>query len=282
MKTWLITGASSGLGAATARCVLEAGHNVVITARDAERVGSLAREFPNQTLPVALDLANDLQIKAVVRAALDGFGHIDVLMNSAGISYHAAIEEGIDTDIRDLFETNLFGLAAMIRAVLPGMRKRGSGTIINISSASGIVAYPGLGHYSASKFAVEGLSEALWQEVEPLGLRVILVEPGVFRTGIIGRTPNAPRIPAYAATAHAMIDFIEANDEVNHRGDPARAGAVLLDAVQSGNAPHRLILDDDCYDAVRTKLSEQLADHAAWERVSRSTNFPYPILASLP
>ena len=274
MKTWLITGASSGIGAALARAVLEAGHNVAVTARNAARVSALADAAPDRVLPIALDLAHPDQIAAAVRAAEERFGGIDVLVNNAGLVYFGAVEEGEDAEVRKLFEANVFGLGAMLRAALPGMRARGSGTVVNLSSASGLVAYPGLGYYSASKFAVEGLTEALWQEVEPLGIKVILVEPGAFRTGINARSPRAPSNPSCAPAANEMLGFLESAGDTVCRGDPERAAAVILHAVETGDAPHRLILGSDAYAGVTGKLDAMRADCARWEAVSKSTDFP--------
>ncbi len=273
MKTWLITGASSGIGAALARAVLKAGHNVAVTARNAARVSALADAAPDRVLPIALDLAHPDQIAAAVRAAEERFGGIDVLVNNAGLVYLGAVEEGEDAEVRKLFEANVFGLCAMLRAALPGMRARGSGTVVNLSSASGLVAYPGLGYYSASKFAVEGLTEALWQEVEPLGIKVILAEPGAFRTGINARSPRAPSNPACAPAAAEMLGFLEAAGDTICRGDPERAAAVILRAVETGDAPHRLILGSDAYAGVTGKLDAMRAEYARWEAVSKSTDF---------
>ena len=211
---------------------------------------------------------------AMLAAAADRFGGIDVLVNNAGLVYLGAVEEGEDSEVRKLFEANVFGLAAMLRAALPGMRARGSGTVVNLSSASGLVAYPGLGYYSASKFAVEGLTEALWQEVEPLGIKVILVEPGAFRTGINARSPRAPSNPACAPAAAEMLGFLEAAGDTICRGDPERAAAVLSRAVETGDAPHRLILGSDAYAGVTGKLDAMGAEYAQWKAVSESTDFP--------
>jgi NAD(P)-dependent dehydrogenase (short-subunit alcohol dehydrogenase family) len=272
MKTWLITGASSGIGAALARAVLAAGHNAVVTARDATRVESLADGHPGRVLPIALDLTQPEGITAALNAAQARFGGIDVLVNNAGLAYFGAVEEGEDAAIRTLFEANVFGLAAMLRAALPAMRARGSGTIVNFSSASGVIAYPGLGYYSASKFAVEGLTEALWREVEPLGLKVILVEPGAFRTGINARSPRAPVKNGCAPAAHQMLDFLEASGDAICPGDPERAAAVLVRVVDTGKAPHRLIMGSDCFDGVMEALDDRKQEYKTWETVSRSTD----------
>lgn len=273
MTTWLITGASSGIGAALARAVLAAGHSVAATARNAAGVAALVEAYPDQVLALALDLARPEQIDAAVRDTQDRFGAIDVLVNNAGLAYYGAIEEGEDAAIRGLFEINVFGLAAMVRAALPGMRARGRGAIVNISSAGGVVGFPGLGYYSASKFAVEGLSEALCQEVEPLGIRVMTVQLGTFKTGIIARSPRAPRNPGCAPGAHRMIEMLEGGDAAAP-GDPALAADVLVRVVDSGEMPHRLILGSDCFSAVMDKLGAMTADYEQGAPVSKSTDFP--------
>lgn len=272
MTTWLITGASSGIGAALARAALFAGHNVAAAARDAARVAALAEAFPDHVLPLALDLARPEQILAAVQTTHQRFGAIDVLVNSAGVAYYGAVEEGEDAVIRALFEVNVFGLGAMLRAALPGMRARGQGKIVNISSASGMIGFPALGYYSASKFAVEGLSEALSQEVGPLGIEVMVAELGTFRTGIIARSPRAPRTPGCAPAAHRMMAMLEGGDAFAP-GDPDRAAAVLLRIVEAGAMPRRLILGSDCLSAVIDKLDATKADCERWAPVSKSTDF---------
>ena len=188
MTTWLITGCSSGLGRDLAKAVLEAGLNAVVTARDSKTVQDLVASYPDTGMAAALDVTKSEQVQNVVRDAQQRFGGIDVLVNNAGYGYRAAVEEGDEKEVADLFATNVFGTVAMIKAALPGMRARRSGCIINISSIAGRLAAPGSGYYSASKFAVEGLSDALRKEVGPLGIRVMVVEPGAFRTEFAGRS----------------------------------------------------------------------------------------------
>lgn len=207
-QTWFITGASSGLGAATAKAALRAGHRVAATARDSARLSSLAEAGSERVLALSMDLTVPDQIEAAVAAA-ESWNGIDVLVNNAALGYLAAVEEGEDAKIRTLFETNVFGLAHTIRAALPGMRRRAAGSIINVSSFNGVVAMPSLGYYSASKFAVEGLTEALAQEVAALGIKVSAVEPGGIRTGIVERNLRSPPIDDYRPSAHAIIDLLE-------------------------------------------------------------------------
>src|SRR5450432_692531 len=202
---WFITGCSTGLGRALADRVLQKGLRVVVTARDPARIRDLASTYPNTSLALALDVANAGQRADAVAQAEKIFGRIDVLVNNAGYGYLAAVEEGEDDEVRAMFETNFFGLVALTNDVLPGMRSRGRGHIINISSVGGLIGNPSSGYYNATKFAVEGLSEALSKEVEPLGIRVTVIEPGPFRTDWAGRSLKQPRtqIEAYAKTAGA-------------------------------------------------------------------------------
>ena len=273
-QNWFITGASSGLGAAVAKAALRAGHRVAVTARDRSRLRTLADAHPDAVLPLSMDLTRPAEIQAAVAAASDWHGGIDVLVNNAAIGYQAAVEEGEDHNIRAVFETNFFGVASTIRAALPGMRARASGTIVNISSLNGIVSMPALGYYSASKFALEGLTEALSQEVAPLGIKVALIEPGGFRTGIAERNLRSPRIDAYGATAHAIMNLL-ANDKegVYAPGDPQRMAQILVELVQSGDMPQRLIMGADSWAAIMAKLDSQRAEYEKWKGVAHSTYF---------
>jgi short-subunit dehydrogenase len=198
-----------------------------------------------------------------------------VLVNNAGIGYFAAIEEGDDQQVRHLFDVNVFGLSRMIRAALPGMRHRGTGTIVNISSVGGLRSFPSLGYYSATKFAVEGLSEALWQEVEPLGIKVIVVEPSGFRTDWAGRSAEESKlqISAYAATAGTARSQIRASSG-RQPGDPVRAAAAIVEAVESPHPPHHLLLGKDAFTGATEKLEQLRRDFSAWESVTRGADFP--------
>jgi NAD(P)-dependent dehydrogenase (short-subunit alcohol dehydrogenase family) len=272
---WLITGCSTGLGRALATRVLERGHRAVITARDPATLADLAARFPDTALHAALDVRNEGQRNAVVARALDRFGAIDVLVNNAGHGYSAAIEEGEDAPIRAMFETNFFALAALTRAVLPHMRARGRGHIVNISSIGGIVGNPASGYYSATKFAVEGLSEALAKEVEPLGIRVTLIEPGPFRTDFQGRSMTAAgrSIDAYAATAGARREQLRASSG-RQAGDPVRAADAILHVVESATPPLHLILGKVGVQRVRDKLKSLSRSIDEWEQVSLAADFP--------
>ena len=274
MATWLITGCSTGLGRALAEEVLGGGQNAVVTARDASAVQDLVEAHPETALGLALDVTDPAQVTAAVARAEERFGRVDVLVNNAGYGYRAAVEEGDDADVRTLFDTNLFGAIAMIKAVLPGMRARHTGTIVNISSIGAQVCPPGSGYYSAAKAALEAVTNALRKEIGPLGLTAMAVEPGGFRTDFAGRslTQSAEAIADYAETAGKRR---KENDTIHgtQPGDPARAAKALVDVVASGKAPELLILGSDALESFRSVLDGQRAEIEAWEQVSTSTDF---------
>jgi NAD(P)-dependent dehydrogenase (short-subunit alcohol dehydrogenase family) len=270
---WFITGCSTGFGLEMAKQAIEHGYRTVITARDPSTLKSYAAT--ENVLVLKLDVTQPDQVAAAIKSAEDRFGGIDVLVNNAGIGYFAAIEEGEEADIRKMFEVNVFALCGMIRAVLPGMRKRRSGCIVNFSSIGGIRGFPALGYYNATKFAVEGLSEALWQEVEPLGIRVMVVEPSGFRTDWAGRSANesSRQIDDYAATAGAVRAGVRAISG-KQPGDPVRAAKAVVKAVASGHPPHHLLLGNDAFDGAISKLDELRKDFMAGEAVARAADFP--------
>lgn len=272
---WFITGCSTGFGRELARLVLDRGWRAVVTARDAARVRDLADGHEDRVLALALDVTDAAQVTASVKAAEERFGAIDVLVNNAGYGYQAPVEEGDDAEIRAMFEANVFGLAAMTRAVLPGMRARRRGHIVNISSVAGFVGFPGSGYYAATKHAVEGLSDSLGREVEPLGIKVLCVEPGPFRTDWAGRslkqTPS--RIAEYAETAAARM---QATSGISGKqpGDPVRACAAIIKAVESPNPPRHLVLGAFGVEAVRGKLMSVVEEIDAWRETSLGADFP--------
>ena len=270
---WFITGCSTGFGRQIATHVLELGYRTVVTSRDPEDISDLA-ELGN-ALVLKLDVTDRTQAESAVKAALDHFGCIDVLVNNAGIGYFAAVEESDEQEVRKMFDVNVFGLSRMIHIVLPGMRKRRQGFIVNLSSIAGLRSFPALGYYNSTKFAVEGLSEALWQEVEPLGIKVMLVEPSGFRTDWAGRSANETehQIADYADTADKNIRQLRAVSG-NQSGDPTRAAEAIVQAVESPNPPHRLLLGNDAYDGAISKLDELRAEFIEWEAVSRGADFP--------
>lgn len=274
MATWLITGCSTGLGRALAEAVLDAGHDAVVTARKDSAVQDLVDRYSDGALGLALDVTDRAQVTDVVRRAEERFGQIDVLVNNAGYGYRAAVEEGDDVDVRQLFDTNLFGAVAMIKAVLPGMRARRSGTIVNVSSIGARACPPGSGYYSASKAAMEAMTSALRKEVAPLGIMAMSVEPGAFRTDFAGRslTQSAEAIADYADTAGKRR---KENDTAHgtQPGDPARAAAALIEVVASGEAPELLMLGSDALSTFRAVTDGLRAQVEAWERVSTTTDF---------
>src|SRR5246500_5453088 len=243
MSTWLITGCSTGLGRALAEAAIAAGHNAVVTARDVAKIADLAESAPERVLAVTLDVTNPAQVITALRQAQERFGAVDVLVNNAGYGYRAAVEEGDDADIRTLFETHFFGTVAMIKAVLPGMRARRSGAIVNISSIGVQLTPVGSGYYAAAKAAIEGVSGALHGELHPLGISVTIVEPGAFRTDFAGRSlvESATRIEDYAATAGQRRKENDTMDG-SQAGDPAKAASAIIAAVESNEPPGFLLL----------------------------------------
>jgi NAD(P)-dependent dehydrogenase (short-subunit alcohol dehydrogenase family) len=274
MTTWLITGCSTGLGRAFAQAALEHGRNVVVTARDVTKVQDIADGSPDTALALALDVTDDAQVTAAVRAAEQRFGGVDVLVNNAGYGYRAAVEEGDDEDVRKLFETHVFGTVRTIKAVLPGMRARRSGTIVNLSSIGARISPEGSGYYSAVKAAIEALTLSLRKEVAPLGITAMVVEPGGFRTDFAGRslTQSAEPIADYADTAGKRR---KENDTAHgtQPGDPAKAAAALIEAVESEQPPFMLLLGNDASNGFRAALDALRAEVDAWEQLSRSTDF---------
>jgi NAD(P)-dependent dehydrogenase (short-subunit alcohol dehydrogenase family) len=272
---WLITGCSSGIGRVLAQAALARGHAVALTARDPASLQELAAAHPDRSLALALDVTRAEQVSRVVAEAERRFERIDVLVNNAGYGYLAATEEGEDAEVRAMFETNYFGTVAMLKAVLPGMRARRSGHVINVSSMAGLVANPGTGYYSASKWAVEALSEALAREVAPFGIRVTVVEPGPFRTDWAGRSMRQTRTPIedYAATVGARRGMIAALDG-KQPGDPRRAAEAILRVAEHPEPPLHLLLGPSVVDALRERLERLTREVDAWEAVSRDVDFP--------
>jgi len=270
---WFITGCSTGFGRELATQLLAQGSRVAVTARDPNDL----KEFEGKTNAqvLKLDVTDPAQVSTAVASAEASFGPIDVLVNNAGIGYFAAVEEGEDAEIRRMFDVNVFGMGAMIRAVLPGMRKRRQGFIVNVSSIGGLRSFPAIGWYNATKFAVEGLSAALWQEVEPLGIRVMVVEPSGFRTDWAGRSANesAIQIADYAQTAGRGRQGVRAVSG-HQAGDPVRAIQAIIKAVEGPSPPHHLLLGNDAYDGALATLAELRANFVAWETVSRGADFP--------
>ena len=270
---WLITGCSSGLGLAVARAAIERGFRVVATARDPQVLDDLTHPWPDSLLRLRLDLLDPDSIEAAVRDALDRFGRIDVLLNNAGTATFGAVEELTDDLLRAQLETNLVGSLAVTWAVLPAMRRQGSGRILQMSSMGGRCAFPGLGAYHASKFALEGASIALAQEVAAFGVFVTLVEPGDFRTPVLdpARLTTADPMPEYADTVGRVREAIAKLDG-NQPGDPARAAAAMIAIAASATPPLHLALGPDCYARFKEQLEAQLAELEQWSHLTLSTD----------
>jgi NAD(P)-dependent dehydrogenase (short-subunit alcohol dehydrogenase family) len=275
MSTWLITGCSSGLGRHLAEAVLEAGHNAVVTARDVSTVEDLVRDNPQTALALPLDVTDDAQIVDVVGQAEERFGRVDVLVNNAGYGYRAAVEEGEVEAVAKLFATNFFGAVAMIKAVLPGMRARRHGAIVNISSIGARISPPGSGYYAASKAALESMTASLRKEVGPLGITAMVVEPGGFRTDFGGRSLQQSReaIADYADTAGKRRKENETATNDHRQGDPAKAAQAVIAAVESSEPPFMLVLGNDALVSFRGQHALR-TETDAWEQTSASTAFP--------
>lgn len=274
MKTWFITGASRGFGALITERALAQGDNVVATARNPK---AITDRFGNHVnlITVALDVTDEAQATAAADAAIDRFGRIDILINNAGFGLLGAIEEATAQEVQAVYSTNVFGLLTVTRAVLPHMRRQRAGRILNISSIGGYRAAAGFGIYSSAKFAVEGISEALHDELAPLGIHVTVVEPGYFRTDFLDASSlsvSQPRIADYEATAGA-VRRVAAEISHNQPGDPSRLADVLIDFVEAVNPPVRLPLGSDTVAAIEKKHAADAAILDAWRQVSVSTDF---------
>jgi NAD(P)-dependent dehydrogenase (short-subunit alcohol dehydrogenase family) len=274
MSTWLITGCSTGLGRALATAVIDLGENVVVTARAVVAVEDLARACPGTALTLPLDVTDHAQVRDVVHKARERFGTVDVLVNNAGHGYRAAVEEAAEDQAQELFATNFFGPVALIQAVLPGMREQRGGTIVNISSIAARSSPIGSGHYAASKAALEAMTESLRKEVAPLGITVMAVEPGAFRTSFLSSLTQPPEtIGGYAATVAARREQDTARDG-HQPGDPARAAQAIITAVRNPAPPRLLILGPDALTWFRDAMKELTADADTWEQTSLATSFP--------
>lgn len=271
---WFITGSSSGLGYALAKAVLEQGFRAVLTARVPDTVTDLAQAHGENALPLPLDVTDKASIDRAVAEAEAHFGRIDVLVNAAGYGYLAAIEEGEDNGVRAQFETNVFGLLDVTKRVLPGMRTRRQGHIVNFSSLGGLVAFPATGYYHATKFAVEALSESLAQEVAPLGIKTTIVEPGAFRTDWAGRSmiDSEIVIEDYAETAgRRRVQTRSVSGK--QPGDPARAATAIIRAVESDTSPLRLLLGASAYTVAMKRLDTLGESFDAWRDTTLAADF---------
>jgi NAD(P)-dependent dehydrogenase (short-subunit alcohol dehydrogenase family) len=272
---WLVTGCSSGLGRAIAELALAKGRRVAVTARRPESVADIAAAHPDRALVLALDVTDRSQIERVVGETEAAFGAVDVLVNNAGYGYMAAVEEGEDEEVRALFDTNYFGAVDLVKAVLPGMRRRRRGFIVNVSSMAGLVTNPPNVYYSATKHALEALSEGLAKELAPFGIRVTAVEPGAFRTDYASRSIRESKRPldAYAETVGARKALIRlAADKLP--GDPRRAAEAVLMLSELEDPPRHLLLGRDVYAATREKLRDLAASIDEWKEVTLDVNLP--------
>lgn len=274
-KVWLITGCSTGFGRELAKNVLERGYKAIITSRNVDDVKDIVASYEETALALSLDVTKQEDIDAAVAGALKKFERIDVLVNNAGIGYFAAIEESEEAEVRRMFEINFWGLAHVTRAVLPYMRKRRSGHILNISSIGGIVAFPALGFYNATKFAVSAYSEALAKETAHLGIKVTNVAPSGFRTDWAGRSAknSAIVIDDYAATAGANKDTVRGYSG-KQKGDPVRAAKAMIQVVESENPPMVLLLGSAALKNAKRKLGALQNDFDNWEDVTTGADYP--------
>ncbi|MDX8030061.1 SDR family NAD(P)-dependent oxidoreductase [Lentzea sp. BCCO 10_0856] len=276
MKTWFITGGTpGGFGMAYAEAALERGDRVVLTVRRPDELREWASRYGDRVLVLSLDVTDADQVRAAVAVAEERFGGIDVLVNNAGRGWYGSVEGTQDDTVRLSFDLNLFAVVTLVRAVLPGMRARGGGWIVNMSSLAGLVGVQGFGYYSAAKFALEGLSETLRQEVEPFGVRVLVVEPGSFRTKAYAGFQNAPvheTVDAYLG----LVDGIRAafvDQDGKQPGDPERGVRAVLSAMDAPQPPQRLVLGGAAYDAAVAMHENALVELRAHEKLSRGADF---------
>ena len=281
-KTWFITGASSGFGHAFASYALEKGYNVVATARNPSKLESLVAQAPGRVLALTLDVDRPRDAEAAVSAAVERFGRIDVLINNAGYAIVGAVEETPDTELRALMETNFFGAVTVIKAALPALRAQRSGAIVNISSLGGQLSFAGFGAYSASKFALEGISEALAQEVAAFGIKVLLVEPGNFRTNLLGSgTREMPAMDAYHLSVGGTREFARGMHGAQI-GDPLKAAAAIDLVLEAEKTPLRLQLGEDAVTAVRAHAKTMLEDLENWQQVAVNTRVDGAVVTAKP
>jgi NAD(P)-dependent dehydrogenase (short-subunit alcohol dehydrogenase family) len=273
-KVWFISGCSTGFGRALSLELLAQGYQVVVTARKVEDIADILAINEANTLGLALDVTIPEQVTAAVQAAIAHFGRIDVLVNNAGIGYFGAVEESEDAEVRRMFEINVFGLAKLTQEVLPFMRKQRSGHILNVASIGGLRSFPGVGFYNATKYAVDGLSEALYKEVSPLGIKVTVICPSGFRTDWAGRSAKntAISIPDYASTAQKNMGDIRAISG-NQAGDPVKAAKAMIQVTETENPPLRLLLGAAALKGARLKLEELRNDFETWADVSEGADF---------
>lgn len=273
-KVWFVTGCSSGLGKSFVKAIAQKGDYVIATARNINTLNDLQSLYPEQVMTYSLDVTNKDQIHQCVQSVLAQFGRIDVLVNNAGYGYRAAIEEGIDEEIDLLFQTNFYGPVHLIQEVLPAMRSQKSGAIINISSIAAVNTFAGSGYYGASKCALEGVSSALKKEVESLGIKVMVVEPGAFRTDFSGRSLKQSHVEIKDYAQTAGLRRIE-NDHTHgtQMGDPDKGVRLVIEAIESELTPFKLILGEDAWEVYKEREESQNQEMAAWLEKSSLTKF---------
>jgi len=273
-KTWLITGCSSGLGKAFAEEVLAYGYNAVVTSRNPKDIQDIVTDYPETALGLALDVTDKDQITNAVKQTKQKFGGIDILLNNAGYGFRGAVEEANEQEMHNLFDTNFFGTVHMIQAVLPVMREQRSGTIFNVSSIAGRFSNPASGYYSATKYAIEGMSDALLKEVSPLGIKVIVVEPGAFRTDFAGRSLTGAKkeISDYDETAGKRR---KENDETHgtQPGDPKKAAQAIIKIEKEKQPPFRFLMGSDAIEIIQKELKQQMKELEDWKEISLTTDF---------
>lgn len=274
-KVWIITGCSTGFGRELAKLTLAQGYRVGVASRNTDDVKDIVENYPETAIALKLDVTKLDEIKTSVAQVKEKFGRVDVLVNNAGIGYFGAVEESEDAEIRRMFEINYFGLANMTTEVLPIMRAQRSGHIINIASIGGLVGFPAVGHYNGTKFAVDGLSEALAKETAPLGIKVTVVCPSGFRTDWAGRSANNSKIVIddYAKTAHLNKNTIRGYSG-NQPGDPVLATKAIIKVSETENPPLHLLLGKAALMSARTKLDALKKDYDAWEETTKGADFP--------
>ncbi len=274
-KVWFITGASTGFGRILAEEILSTGGKVIATARSLDKVADLEQKYPDRAKAYALDVTDPSQVLSVVAQATACFSPVDVLVNNAGYGLAGAIEEATEDEFMPVFNTNVFGLIGVTRAFLPHLRQRKSGHIVNLSSVGGLIGLPGWGYYNATKFAVEGFSEALAAELEPLGIHVTVVEPGAFRTDFLGRSgvEAEARIPDYDSTAGKTREYFH-TQAGKQKGDPVRAVKAIIAAVESPNPPKHLLLGKLALTRFRKRLDDWKTELDTWEQTTLGADFP--------
>ena len=274
MKTWLITGCSSGIGRGIAKAVLKKGDNAVVTARDTSKIADLVDQYPNTALGVALDITKKESISAAVKQAQERFGTIDVLINNAGYGYRSSVEEGDIDDVNLLFNTNFFGPIELIKEVLPQMRANKNGAIVNVSSIAAVRSGVGSGYYAASKAALELMTDDLAKELKPLGIKVMIAQPGSFRTNFYDTSLKGTKnkIDDYNETAGKT----RKENVVNHKnqpGDPDKGGQVIVDTIEKDNYPFRLLLGSDATKSVASVLEQRIQEIETWKNISSQSDF---------